>query len=76
MRAKIVVPGLLAVGAIGWGAAELVSSGAGKRQPASRDRNPDPYRWPGFFCGYIDTGIERFSAIETIRFCSATWAAG
>jgi len=34
------------------------------------------YRSPGVLIGYSDTGIDRSSAVRTIRDCSATWAAG
>ena len=54
-------------------------TGAEGTQPAGcglGDGEKAPQRSPGFFFGYIETGIAGFSAVATIRVCSATWAAG
>ena len=47
-------------------------------QRAERDagREGADQRSPGVLTGYSETGIERSSAVSTIRDCSATCAAG
>ena len=49
--------------------------------PTSRPaRRPSGTPWtsarPASCAGYSETGIERSSAVRTMRFCSAVWAAG
>jgi hypothetical protein len=62
--------GYVAVGAneAGW---DLADAGENAIGPAGTR-----YRSPGFFFGYIETGIERLSAVVMIRVCSVTCAAG